>query len=147
MHEWFESYGLNLVFCITRELYPHGTIICAKYIEKSLSWMNWGYWPRWVLTHCRPVSILATDMWVNIGSGNGLLSDGNKPWPEQCRLIISGVGWHSPEVFTDIIRNMCYEIIFSKILSHVPGANESNCAMPNLLPFYAGDVGDGIYSL
>ena len=34
------------------------------------------------LTHCGLVMTLATLIWVNIGSGNGLLPDGTKPLPE-----------------------------------------------------------------
>ena len=33
---------------------------------------------QWPLTHCG----LVTEIWVNIGSGNGLLPDGTKPLPE-----------------------------------------------------------------
>ena len=32
--------------------------------------------------HCGLVTSYATEIWVNIGSGNGLLSDGAKPLPE-----------------------------------------------------------------
>ena len=40
---------------------------------------------------------MATENWVNIGSGNGLLPDGTKPLLNQCWLIIGEVLWHSPE--------------------------------------------------
>ena len=39
---------------------------------------------------------MATYIWVNIGSGNGLLSDGKSHYLNQCWLIISEVLWHSP---------------------------------------------------
>ena len=35
-----------------------------------------------VLTHCGLVTHMGTEIWVNIGSGNGLLPDGTKPLPE-----------------------------------------------------------------
>ena len=38
---------------------------------------------------------MATQVLINIGSGNGLLPDGTKPLPEPaCWLIIKGVLWH-----------------------------------------------------
>ena len=40
---------------------------------------------------------MATEIWVNIGSGNDLLPDGTKPLPEPMLtwLIISKLEWHS----------------------------------------------------
>ena len=38
---------------------------------------------------------MAAEIWVNIGSGNGLLPDGTKPLPES--MFISKVQWHSSE--------------------------------------------------
>ena len=35
------------------------------------------------LTHWASWRHMVTDIWVNIGSGNGLLSDDTKPLPEQ----------------------------------------------------------------
>ena len=40
---------------------------------------------------------MATDIWVNIGSGNRLLPDGTKPLPEPMYIIISKVLWYSSE--------------------------------------------------
>ena len=40
------------------------------------------------LTHC---GLVTAEIWVNIGSGNGLLPDCTKPLPNQCWLIISEV--------------------------------------------------------
>ena len=34
---------------------------------------------------------MATEIWVNIGSGNGLLLDGTKPLPEPMLTFISKV--------------------------------------------------------
>ena len=40
---------------------------------------------------------MATEIWVNIGSGNGLLPDGTNPLPESMLTTISEVQWLSPE--------------------------------------------------
>ena len=40
---------------------------------------------------------MVTEIWVNIGSSNGLLPDGTKPLPEQIWLIISKVLGHLSE--------------------------------------------------
>ena len=40
---------------------------------------------------------MATEIWVNIGSGNDLLPDGTKPLPELMLTIISKVQWHLSE--------------------------------------------------
>ena len=51
------------------------------------------------LTHWGLVTYVATEIWVNIGSGNALLPDGTKPGCHlhQSWLIISHVLWHSPQ--------------------------------------------------
>ena len=36
-------------------------------------------------------------IWINIGSGNGLLPDSIKPLPEPIWLIKTNVLWYSPE--------------------------------------------------
>ena len=38
---------------------------------------------------------MATEIWVNAGSGNGLLRDGTKPLPEP--MLTNEVLWHSPD--------------------------------------------------
>ena len=40
---------------------------------------------------------MATYIWVNFGSGNGLLPDGTKPLPKPTLTIINEVLWHAPE--------------------------------------------------
>ena len=35
-----------------------------------------------ILTYCGLMTLYGTEIWVNIGSGNGLLPDGTKPLPE-----------------------------------------------------------------
>ena len=39
---------------------------------------------------------MATEIWVQIGSGNGLLPSGNKPLPEPRLIYHQGFLWHSP---------------------------------------------------
>ena len=42
---------------------------------------------------------MATSIWVNIGSGIGLVPDGTKPIPEPVLLLNNEVLWHSPESY------------------------------------------------
>ena len=49
-----------------------------------------------VLTHCGLVMPDGTQIWINIGSGNGLLLDGTKPLPDpalelSCPVALSGL--------------------------------------------------------
>ena len=70
---------------------------------------------------------MVTEIWVNIGSGNGLLPDGTKPLPEPM-LTYHQKGWvtfiwgqvHKPST-TEII----WKIKYLKFHSNFPGANES----------------------
>ena len=70
-----------------------------------------------------------TEIWVNIGCGNGLLTRGTKPlpvdWSSQgfCGIHPTSI---SPEVLMDLICNMSLEITLLKLPSHLPGANELN---------------------
>ena len=49
-------------------------------------------------THCGHYRHMATYIWVNIGSGNGLMPDGNNPLRDSIWwLLISEVLWHSLE--------------------------------------------------
>ena len=41
-----------------------------------------------MITHCR-LMMVATEMVVNTGSGNGLVPDGTKPLPEPMLIIIN----------------------------------------------------------
>ena len=71
---------------------------------------------------------MATQIWINFGSGNGLLPDGTKPLPEPLltyHQVFCGIHMRefSPEMF-NLIHNMCLEITFSKLLPHLPEANE-----------------------
>ena len=40
---------------------------------------------------------MAAEIWVNTGSGNGLLPDGAKPLPERMLTNFSKVQWHASE--------------------------------------------------
>ena len=52
--------------------------------SKDPIYENWWYWVcKSNLTHCGLIRHIATEIWVNIGSGNGLLPDGTKPLPER----------------------------------------------------------------
>ena len=69
---------------------------------------------------------MATEIWVNIGSGNGLLPDGTKPLPERM-LIHHQLGslafiW----VLQPSITKISWKITFQKIILNLPGANELN---------------------
>ena len=73
---------------------------------------------------------MATYIWVNSGSGNGLLPDGTKPLPEPMLISLIGeIMWHSPESnFTasaqaTILYHEFKNDVF-KITANFPGANE-----------------------
>ena len=73
---------------------------------------------------------MATEIWVNIGSGNGLLPDGTKPLPEPMLTD----PWWSPVTFIlgqfhkRCLNHQSLKISFKltclKLHSNVPGANE-----------------------
>ena len=74
----------------------------------------------WVgLTHCSLVtSIGDIDMWVNIGSGNGLLPNGTQPLPEPMLTYHQRVLWHSPKSnFTGSVKDINFEKFTCKITS------------------------------
>ena len=88
---------------------------------------------------------MATEIWVNIGSGNGLLPDGTKPLPEP-KLTDH---WWSPlssdihirtisqEMHQPSITKICLKITCLKFHENFPGANE---LMDNLALFTWGEV-------
>ena len=72
-------------------------------------------------------------MWVNIGLGNCLLTNGTKSLTEPIVDFSSKVFCHfcgihlraiSQEVLINLIDNKCLDIVLIKLLSHAPGANE-----------------------
>ena len=60
-------------------------------------------------------SDVAMVIWINIGSGYGLVHDGT------CDIHLMVI----LQVFMNLIRYMCSEITLLKLLPHLPGANES----------------------
>ena len=72
---------------------------------------------------------MATEIWVNISSGNGLLPDGTKPLLEpmltdhQCRAV-TFIFIISQEMPQQSITNICLKITYLKFHSNFPGASE-----------------------
>ena len=73
---------------------------------------------------------MATEIWVNIGSGNGLLPDGTKPLPEPMLsdhqlnpldIHIRAISQQMPQPSITKIR---LKITYPKFQSNFPGANE-----------------------
>ena len=65
---------------------------------------------------------MATEIWVNIGSGNGLLPDGTKPLPEP---MLTDHQW-SPvtSILGPSVNKICLKITCLKFHSNFPGDNE-----------------------
>ena len=77
---------------------------------------------------------IATQIWVNIDSGNGLLPDGTKPLPEP---ILTSHEWGSMaftwEQFSQwlpkqLFGKMSLKIILSELLPYFPWTNELNAS-------------------
>ena len=80
-----------------------------------------------VLTHC---DHMATEIWVNIGSGNGLLPDSTKPLPEP---MLTDHQWSPMTFILGQFHKRClnqqslksvWKITYLKFHSNLPGANE-----------------------
>ena len=56
-----------------------------------------------MLTHCDLMTPYG-DMWVNIGSGNGLLPDGNKPLPEPMLTYRHFLGTHLKPISQEVLK-------------------------------------------
>ena len=75
---------------------------------------------------------MATEIWVNIGSGNGLLPDGTKPLPEPMLTYhhLRSSGIHLRAILQEIpqpsVTEMSLKITYLKFCSNLPGANELN---------------------
>ena len=63
---------------------------------------------------------MATDIWVSISSGNGLLPDGTKPMLTYHQIFSLAFVWE--EFHKSLIRSMCREITLLKWLPHIPEA-------------------------
>ena len=84
-----------------------------------------------------PYGHMANEIWVNIGSGNGLLPDHTKPLPEP---MLTDHQW-GPETFILVaiskgmtqpsITKIRLKITYLKFLSNFPGVNE--LIVPHLL--------------
>ena len=73
---------------------------------------------------------MVTQIWVNVGSGNGLLPDGTNPLPEpmltdhQWSPVTFILGQFSQEMPLPSITKICLKIWCLKFNSNFPGANE-----------------------
>ena len=71
---------------------------------------------------------MATELWVNIDSGNGLLPDGTKSLPEPMLTDHQSSDIHiraiSQEMPQPSITKICLKITCLKFHSNFPGANE-----------------------
>ena len=97
------------------------------YIDKS-SLARIIYSTSCKLTHCGLAMHKATRNWVSIGSGNGLLPDGNKPLPEPMLTYHQSCGIHRRtlpwENLKIPISKTRLKITFLESHSDFPGANE-----------------------
>ena len=78
---------------------------------------------------------MATQNWVNIGSGNGLVPDGTKPLPEP--MLTNHQMTISHEMLKIAILDLSLKIINLNIRVHLPGINE----LTNLLTSVTNDDG------
>ena len=77
---------------------------------------------------------MATEIWVNIGSSNGLVPDGTKPLPESWANVAWSsakssdihIGAISQEKPQPSITKIHLKITYLKFLSNFPGANKLN---------------------
>ena len=71
---------------------------------------------------------MATKIWVNIGSGNGLLPDGT--WTNVDSSSVKSIDIHmgaiSQEIPQPSITKISLNITYLKFYSNLPGANELN---------------------
>ena len=73
---------------------------------------------------------MVSEIWVNIGSNNGLLPDGTKPLPKpmfewssvkSTNIHIRAISQDMPQLS---ITKIPWKITYLKFLSYFPGANE-----------------------
>ena len=73
---------------------------------------------------------MVTEIWINIGSGNGLLPDGTKPLPEPMLTDhqLSPVTFIFREISQEMpqpsIAKICLKITYLNFHSNFPGVNE-----------------------
>ena len=62
---------------------------------------------------------MVTEIWINIGSDNGLLPDGTKPLPEPIGwFLIYDFLWHSPESNFTANTHATYTILYNECGMH-----------------------------
>ena len=83
---------------------------------------------------------MATEIWVNTGSGNGLLPDGTKPLPEPMLtdhqwspVKFIWAGGISQEIPQPLITKISMKITYLKFLSNLPRANELRACKSNYI--------------
>ena len=71
---------------------------------------------------------MVTSIWINIGWGNNLLPDSNKPSSEPilphrvfCVIQLRAI---SQEVLMNLFSDICSEIALKELLLHIPGVDE-----------------------
>ena len=73
---------------------------------------------------------MATKIWVDIGSGDGLLPDGTITWTNVDLSLVKSIDIHirtnSQEMPQLSITKICLKITCLKFHSNFPGANELN---------------------
>ena len=83
-------------------------------------------WPRYLFWYCPQINVIRPcQLWVNIGSGNGLVPSSNKPLPEpilsQCSLFMKIIGhighfrWTGPNVWWEISLIRTYEAHWTNV--------------------------------
>ena len=63
---------------------------------------------------------MATQIWVKIGSGNGRINV-DSPSKVLCGIRLTAI---TQQILGNLIRKMCLEIIFLKLLQYLPGSIE-----------------------
>ena len=88
---------------------------------------------------------MATKIWVNIGSGNGLLPDGTKPLPEPSNVVdfpsVKSSDIHIREISQEMpqpsITKNLFENYISKILFKFPRGQLMCNGHPNIIVSFA----------
>ena len=120
------SSGNGLVLLGTKPLPEPMLIHVSTEVEVS----NIGFITVHGLSECH-ITPIRWQIWVNIGSGNGLLPDGTKPLPEP---MLTYHQWHpvtimhltsiSHKILQPSITKVSLKIIYLKFNSNLPGADD-----------------------
>ena len=69
--------------------------------------------------------IVATQIWINIGSTNALVPDGTGNWVDLSSKVLSGIHLIViSQTLMDITSKICLGIIHLKLLPYLPGIND-----------------------